>query len=240
MGGTTESSAACAAVTAGSGRALIVVAHPRPDSLTGAVADRARAALAGTGRAVDVLDLHAEGFDPRMTTADEPDWNDPSKEYSPRTRAGMRRLAEADSVVVVFPVWWFGLPAILKGWVDRIWNHGFAYGARGGGTRLSGKRLLWLPLSAYTAASFAELGWTDHITRTLDVGIAEYCGITDSTVHVLHDSLGDPRGVLASADAALATFTHPTVDAPRSPHGAQVRAAAPAPNTPKGPPDDDP
>ncbi|MET9862689.1 NAD(P)H oxidoreductase [Streptomyces smyrnaeus] len=193
----------------GSGRALLVVAHPRSDSLTGAVADRARAALADVGWDVDVLDLHDEGFDPRMTTADEPDWNDPAKEYSPQTRIGMRRLAEADTVVVVFPVWWFGLPAILKGWVDRIWNHGFAYGGNGGRTRLSGTRLLWLPLTAYSAAAFAESGWAEHLSRTLNVGIAQYCGITDTTVHFLHDSLEDAPGVLASADMAMAAFTHP-------------------------------
>ncbi|GAA1933948.1 hypothetical protein GCM10009837_69760 [Streptomyces durmitorensis] len=77
---------------------------------------------------LDLLDLHAEGFDPRMAEADEPDWADRDKTYSDEVHAHMRRVAAADTVIVVFPLWWFGLPALAKGWIDRVWNYGFAYG----------------------------------------------------------------------------------------------------------------
>ncbi len=108
--------------------ALLVVAHHRAGSLTAHIADRARVRLEKDGRTVDVLDLHAEDFDPRMTVADEPDWGDRDKTYSAEVRAHMRRIDAADLIVVVFPVWWYGLPAVLKGWIDRVWNYGFAYG----------------------------------------------------------------------------------------------------------------
>ena len=81
----------------------MVVGHPRSDALIAQLAQRARDRLAEDGFSVNVLDLHAEGFDPRTGPADEPDWEDPEKEYPPEVRA------------LVFPLWWFGLPAVLKG-----------------------------------------------------------------------------------------------------------------------------
>ncbi|MCM1969150.1 NAD(P)H oxidoreductase [Streptomyces sp. G1] len=148
--------------------ALVVLAHPRGDSLTAQLARRAVARLEADGHTVDVLDLHAEGFDPRMGTEDEPDWSDPDKEYSAETRAHMDRIAAAEILVVVFPLWWFGLPAILKGWIDRVWNNGFAYGLRT--PLLKGKRMVWIPLVSYPEAKFKELGWDGPVDEPSAAG----------------------------------------------------------------------
>ncbi|MFJ4968007.1 NAD(P)H oxidoreductase [Streptomyces sp. NPDC088755] len=185
--------------------ALLVLAHPRGDSLTARIAQGARARLVADGYTVDLLDLYAEGFDPRTGTADEPDWTNRDKEYSPEVRPHTGRIEAADLIVVVFPVWWFGLPAILKGWIDRVWNYGFAYGRSR--PRLEGKRMLWLGLSSYSREQFAGAGWDVLIDRQLRVGISEFCGIKNASVEFVHDSLSaDPRR-LAEADAALASFT---------------------------------
>lgn len=182
--------------------ALVVLAHPRGDSLTAQLARRAVARLEADGHTVDVLDLHAEGFDPRMGPEDEPDWSDPDKEYSAETRAHMDRIAGAEILVVVFPLWWFGLPAVLKGWIDRVWNNGFAYGRRR--PLLKGKRMVWIPLVSYPEAKFKELGWDEPVDRLLRVGISEYCGIEGATVHFVYDSLSAGESALAEAEAALA------------------------------------
>ncbi|QEV61736.1 NAD(P)H oxidoreductase [Streptomyces spectabilis] len=172
-------------------RVLVVTGHPRTDSLTAGLARHARDRLTAEGHAVDFLDLEAEGFDPRMTPDDEPDWADPQKAYSPEVRAHMRRVADADAIVVVFPVWWFGLPALLKGWIDRVWNHGFAYGRRRGGGPLARTRMLWLGLTAYDRAKFVDAGWQETVTRVLRKGISEYCGIAPerTSVRYVYDSL---------------------------------------------------
>ncbi|MFB0630742.1 NAD(P)H oxidoreductase [Streptomyces sp. AB3(2024)] len=183
-------------------RALVVVAHHRADSLTAGLARRARERLAADGYAVDLLDLHAEGFDPRMGTPDEPDWGDPGKEYSAEVRAHMARVAAADLIVVVFPLWWFGLPALLKGWVDRVWNHGFAYGGRGGGLR--GRRMVWISLTAYAEEEFRAQGWDRTVEHVLKTGISEYCGIEDAAVHFVHESLTTGARALNVVDGALA------------------------------------
>ncbi|GAA2802152.1 NAD(P)H oxidoreductase [Streptomyces showdoensis] len=163
---------------------LLVLTHPRPDSLTAQVAARLRARLEGAGGTVDVMDLYAEGFDPALRPQDEPDWTDREKTYSPEVHAHMDRILAADDVLVVFPVWWFGPPAMLKGWIDRVWNYGFAYGRSR--PRLAAKRMVWLPLMGATAAEIGELGMTDILDRTLRHGISAYCGIEDSTVSTLY------------------------------------------------------
>ncbi|WP_067177221.1 NAD(P)H oxidoreductase [Microtetraspora niveoalba] len=190
-------------MTAGE-HALIVLAHPRPDSLTAQLAHHVRDRLGQAGFSVDVLDLHAEGFDPRMQPVDEPDWADRDKVYSPEVQAHFRRLDSAGMIVVVFPVWWFGLPAVLKGWVDRVWNYGLAYGRAE--SRLHGKRMLWLGLVSYTQEQFAERGWDEPVARLLREGISEFCGITHASAHFIYDSLNAGEAAFTSADLALRAF----------------------------------
>ncbi|MGW7413588.1 NAD(P)H oxidoreductase [Streptomyces sp. NPDC054863] len=190
--------------------ALLVVAHPRTDSLTGRAAARARTRLEAAGHTVDLLDLHAEDFDPRMTVADEPDWSDPHKTYSPEVHAHMRRIEAADTIVAVFPLWWYGVPAILKGWIDRTWNHGFAYGDPADRTPFSGKRMLWLALAGAGPEDLAKPGFDEALDRQLRTGIAEYSGMTHATVALVHstiveDGAGAER-VLTDADTALSDF----------------------------------
>ncbi|MEU9329957.1 NAD(P)H oxidoreductase [Streptomyces canus] len=160
---------------------LLVVAHPRRSSLTMQVADRARSRLEAAGSTVDFLDLDAEGFDPRMTPEDEPDSTDPHKVYSADVHAHMRRLEAADDIVIIFPVWWYGLPALLKGWIDRVWNHGFAYGTRTLTSRLTGKRVLWLGLAGGRKNAFTRSGVLGLLEQQLTAGISRYSGIEDAT-----------------------------------------------------------
>ncbi|MFF0275086.1 MULTISPECIES: NAD(P)H oxidoreductase [unclassified Streptomyces] len=163
---------------------LLVLAHPRADSLTAQVAARLHARLKEEGGTVDVLDLYAEGFDPALRPADEPDWEDREKAYSPEVRAHMDRILAADDILVVFPVWWFTPPAVLKGWIDRVWNYGFAYGRSR--PRLAGKRLLWLALMGGTPEEIERLGMTDALPLMLVTGVSAFCGLPDASLRVLH------------------------------------------------------
>ncbi|NMN95499.1 NAD(P)H oxidoreductase [Antrihabitans stalactiti] len=181
--------------------ALVVSVHPRSNSLTAASSARARDKLVADGHTVDYLDLYAEGFDPSLLPDDEPDWADSAKEYSAEVRSHMARVAAADVIVVVFPVWWFGLPAMAKGWVDRVWNRGFAYEP----STLHGKRMLWLGLAGGPAGYFAKYGFDKILDLQLRVGISEFCGITDATVHLVYDTLAEPR--LTSIYEAVSSTT---------------------------------
>ena len=191
--------------------ALVVVAHHRSDSLTAAVAARAEARLVAAGYRVDLLDLHAEGFDPRNSVADEPDYDDRDKAYSAEVHDHARRVHAADLIVPVFPVWWFGLPALLKGWFDRVWNYGLTYGRRP--HPMEGKRMLWLALAGLTADDpNADLLRT-LLDGPLSRGISEFCGITDVRTALFVDSEGQDltgedrerhyRALFADAESAV-------------------------------------
>ncbi|MFI6418140.1 NAD(P)H oxidoreductase [Streptomyces sp. NPDC050842] len=163
---------------------LLVHAHPRSDSLTAQVADLAHARLKDGGGTVDVLDLYAEDFDPVLRPADEPDWEDREKRYSPEVHAHMDRILAAGDIVIVFPVWWMAPPAVLKGWIDRVWNYGFAYGRSK--PRLAAKRMLWLALMGNPAEEIEHLGLSTVLDTQLRVGVSEYCGIKDSSVRIVY------------------------------------------------------
>lgn len=105
---------------------LVVLAHPLTGSLNRHFADAAVAELTASGHKVTLLDLYLSEFDPRLTSVER------SSYYSERFDAGALNmhaalLREAELLVLVFPTWWFGLPAMLKGWVDRVFSPGIAF-----------------------------------------------------------------------------------------------------------------
>ncbi|MEV6136549.1 NAD(P)H oxidoreductase [Nocardia sp. NPDC051990] len=181
--------------------ALVVVAHHRRDSLTAHIARLAGDRLTATGYTVDLLDLHAEDFDPRMTEADQPEWGNRDKRYSEGAQAHMARLLAADLVVVAFPVYWLSVPAVLKGWIDRVWNYGFAYGRSK--PRLAGKRILWLALAGATESDPVILDMQAALEGQLSAGLAYYSGFADSRVGLLPDAEEQPQTVAADGTFAL-------------------------------------
>jgi len=107
-------------------KCLVVIAHPNTDSLCHAMAQSAIAALKAGGHEVTVEDLYLSGFSPALTADERRSY------YGPAFDAGavgdqIGRLRSAEALVLVFPTWWFGFPAILKGWFDRVWAPGIAY-----------------------------------------------------------------------------------------------------------------
>lgn len=104
--------------------ALTVVAHPSPTSFSHAMADTARAVLAGRGFQVAFHDLHAEGFDPVQPTGELQ--NTASADALVEQHCG--ELAQARLILVFHPNWWGQPPAILKGWIDRVFRLDTAYG----------------------------------------------------------------------------------------------------------------
>jgi putative NADPH-quinone reductase len=78
------------------------------------------------GHEVDDCDLYAEGFDPVLTAAERRVYNTPTPELT-AVMSYVDRLRRAEALVLCFPTWWYGLPAILKGWFDRVWTPGVAF-----------------------------------------------------------------------------------------------------------------
>jgi NAD(P)H dehydrogenase (quinone) len=98
---------------------LTVLDHPDPNSFSAAAAKSFMAGAQSVGHSVELVDLNAEGFDPRWTMDDH------------QGRAGLpqeqERIERADAICLVFPLFWWGMPPTMKGWVDRVWSWGWAY-----------------------------------------------------------------------------------------------------------------
>lgn len=106
-------------------RVLYVYCHPLDDSFHAAIRKEALAGLAVAGHTVDLLDLYAEGFDPVLTAERRRDYHDPARNRA-NNQAYAERLMAANALVVQFPTWSFGPPAMLKGWFDRMFGPGIA------------------------------------------------------------------------------------------------------------------
>jgi putative NADPH-quinone reductase len=171
-------------------RAHLVWAHPRVESLTAEVVAGIRAMLADRSLAVDELDLYRSGFDPVLYEPDEPDWDNPDKSYSPIVEELAGRAQCADVIVVVFPLWWYAMPAMLKGYIDRVWNHGRMYGDT---ANVKASAVLWVALAGLNRPALDKRGHIDALERQLNDGIAAYCGIEMSRTLVLDDTIDNPN-----------------------------------------------
>lgn len=104
---------------------LYVYCHPLADSFHSAIRGKALAGLAEAGHTVDLLDLYAEGFDPVLSAQRRRDDHDPVRNRR-NNEAYAARLMAANALIVQFPTWSFGPPAMLKGWFDRMFGPGIA------------------------------------------------------------------------------------------------------------------
>lgn len=122
-------------------KAHIILAHPEPNSFNGALCDLTQKTLQNKGLSTTISDLYQMGFDPREGADHYAHLANPSAFHAqteqrfnvdqgttpPDIAAEADRLLGADLLVVHFPLWWFGAPAILKGWMDRVFVYGKVY-----------------------------------------------------------------------------------------------------------------
>ena len=174
---------------------FIVFAHAEPHSFNGAMFRFAEDALKGAGHAVTVSDLYAMKFDPvsdrrNFTTVKNPEFFKQQIEemhatevggFAPDVEGELRKMEACDLMIWQFPLWWFGLPGILKGWVDRV----FAMGRTYGGERFyengmfKGKRALLSLTTGGPEAVYEKGGWNGEIhaiLRPIQRGILRFTG----------------------------------------------------------------
>lgn len=107
-------------------KCLVVVAHPIADSMCHSMARTVVQILTEAGHEVQVEDLYQTEFLPSLTVSERQTYYRSAFDSSD-VRSQAERLLAAEALVLVFPTWWFGFPAILKGWFDRVWAPGIAY-----------------------------------------------------------------------------------------------------------------
>lgn len=162
-------------------KVFLVYAHPEPRSLNGALRNLTEETLRALGHEVVVSDLYAMGWNP---VAGAPDFLDhptgarlaygsdsrrahDAQKLAPDIAAEQAKILAADALILQFPLWWFAPPAILKGWIDRVFCNGFAYGLtapgvryslRYGDGRLAGKRALVSVTAGGQTPHFSDRG----------------------------------------------------------------------------------
>ena len=107
-------------------RALVVYCHPRPDSFNAAIRDLVLERLEASVAEVRLLDLYAEGFNPVMGHDELGTHFDETRNRA-ALEAHVDHLTWCDTLIFVYPTWWYGLPAMLKGWLDRAFLPGVAF-----------------------------------------------------------------------------------------------------------------
>jgi putative NADPH-quinone reductase len=107
-------------------RVLVIFCHPNETSFSGALNKAVTESLTGAGHSVTGLDLYAENFNPVMTREERIEYEDVPR-YVATVKKYADQLADAEALVAVYPTWWYGLPAMLKGYFDRVWAPGIAF-----------------------------------------------------------------------------------------------------------------
>lgn len=209
---------------------LIVFAHPEPRSLNGALKDFTVQRLEAAGHAVQVSDLYAMGWKSPIDAGDSLD-RDPEARFdasldSKRAFASGRQSADiaaeqdklrwADALILQFPLWWFSMPAILKGWVDRVYAYGFAYGVgehsdvrwgnRYGEGSMAGKRAMLLVTTGGWDSHYSERGINgpmDDLLFPIQHGILHYPGFDVLPPFVVHRTSRVDAGRFASIQQEL-------------------------------------
>jgi NAD(P)H dehydrogenase (quinone) len=178
-------------------RILIIHAHHEPTSFNGAMTREAVAALGEAGHEVIVSDLYAMGFDPvsdrrNFTTVADPDrlrqqteeaYASAHEGYAPDLQIEMDKLAWCEVLILQFPIWWLGMPAILKGWIDRVFAVGRAYGGGRWFDRgvLAGKRAMCSVTLGGPSEIYSDVGWygpIEDILFPIHRGIFQFAGLT--------------------------------------------------------------
>jgi NAD(P)H dehydrogenase (quinone) len=221
---------------------LLVYAHPESNSFNGALADTARKTLSAAGHNVEFSDLYAQKFNPvagphDVTTRQNEDvfslggeqmYASKNAGFAPDVQAEMDKLMRADLLILQFPMWWFSMPAIMKGWIDRVFAFGKAYdfGRTWEQGLFTGRRAMLTITASAPADAFLPDGRNGDMERVLwpiHGGILALCGYSVLPPYIAHgipfvgedamrDELQRYEQQLQSIDTAKPLFFHSSDD----------------------------
>lgn len=169
---------------------LTVISHPNPASFTHAIAEAFIAGAQEAGHTAEIADLHAEDFDPRWTTPDFDQFEGGAS--PPDVLAEQARIDRCDAVCLVFPLYWYGMPAMMKGWADRVWSYGWAYDQIVD-PNLSMQRArtgVFLVPAGGNPNNWTPYGFTEAMNTLWSQGLMGYFGLSDKRIHLLNGSEG--------------------------------------------------
>ncbi len=163
-------------------KVLIIFGHPNPDSFNGLMLSAIKNKLTEKGYEFIVKNLYDSNFNPMLTMGDFIKMTNST--VSDDVALEHLDIGWAEAIVFIYPVWWSGPPAIVKGWFDRVLTDGFAFTYKTDGSHeglLKDKQAFIFSTSAMTQEEMNELGLAKAMEDIAVKGILNYCGITNVT-----------------------------------------------------------
>lgn len=155
---------------------LIIYAHPNKKSYNYAVLEQVKRGLEDGKHVFNTIDLYEDNFNPVLVYDENIKRSDLVD--SQETKHYRELINQADHLVFIYPIWWYGMPAILKGFIDRVFVSGFAYTSKGGFSKgLLGNKSAWVVYTIDSPSWFVKLFRRNVEWITVREAILKYCGI---------------------------------------------------------------
>lgn len=162
-------------------KTLIVFAHPNRKSFNGTILDIVLEELNTKGWQYRVTDLYEDNFSPILS---QREYEESMKNiYANDVKRHQEDIQWAKNIIFIYPIWWMSTPAILKGWIDRVFAMGFAYGQGQNGLRglLKDKKAIFITTSGHGQKEMIESGMINAMEKIHIEGTMNFCGIYDVT-----------------------------------------------------------
>ncbi|MEH6680914.1 MAG: NAD(P)H-dependent oxidoreductase [Sediminicola sp.] len=175
-------------------RHLIVYAHPHEKSLNHFLKETVLESLQAKNHEIVVRDLYQLNFDPILSLKDMNGQR--SGKVTKDVQLEQDFIRWADHITFVYPIWWTGMPAIMKGYIDRVFSYGFAYSYDQGVQKglLAGKRTVIINTHGKSYEEYRDMGMDRALSLTSDKGIFSYCGFQIDH-HLFFDQADRATGV---------------------------------------------
>ncbi len=157
---------------------MIIYAHPNPKSFNLAIRRQLEEKLREKERTYIIRDLYLLHFNPVLSNQDFLSFS--QGKVPEDIRKEQEYVSKADTLIFIYPIWWFGMPAILKGYIDRVFSRGFAYSISENGAvkgELSGKKAIIFNTTGGAREQYERLGYKEALRRTVESGVLQLCGL---------------------------------------------------------------
>ncbi|WP_028950404.1 NAD(P)H-dependent oxidoreductase [Sulfurihydrogenibium subterraneum] len=155
---------------------LIIYAHPNPKSFNSAIKSTIEETLKNAGKSFETVDLYQINFDPVL----KPQGFEAimQSKVLDDVKHQQTLVKNADTLVVIHPIWWYSMPAILKGYIDRVFSYGFAYAEENGEIKplLTDKKVIIFNTMGEDENTAVSTGMSECLKKTIG-GIFTFCGM---------------------------------------------------------------
>ncbi|AEV97247.1 NAD(P)H dehydrogenase [Niastella koreensis] len=172
---------------------LIIYAHPNGDSLNNHLLKTVIETLQTGDHEIELRDLYQLNFNPVLSLDDMNGQR--MGHVAEDVKKEQAYISWADHITLIYPIWWTGMPAIMKGYIDRVMSYGFAYRYDQGVQKglLTGKQAIIINTHGKSTAEYEANGMGKALSLTSDKGIYTYCGLTINQ-HFFFDRADRPSG----------------------------------------------